>query len=404
MIRPVVQRAIAALVTAFVVAFIVLSANAAVYYVSQGMKLDAIGGVCAYYLPAAAILFLLTWLAAFFPLLSSRWLALAVGVVAGVIAGFVGVGLQVGSAYPGFLALFDQALFGLTTLALVFFLATVIVMPTLGVWINRAMRGVLAARRDKPIALVRAPASTLANGLVTHIARKKVNLDLADAQWDAYVETLQECGWRIIEVDARDDLADSVFVEDTVVILGNTAVITSPGSPSRIEETEATEATVRGLGLRIERIEHPGTLDGGDVLVVNDTVYVGRSTRTNAEGIRQLRVLARRRGYTVVAVPVVQALHLKTAASALPDGTVIGYAQALDIVSLFARFLPVPEASGANVVIIDPHTVLMSASAPKTAALVRDLGYRVITVDITEFEKLEGSVTCLSVLVGSRVR
>jgi dimethylargininase len=151
--------------------------------------------------------------------------------------------------------------------------------------------------------------------------------------------------------------------------------------------------------MRIERIEQPGTLDGGDVLVVDNTVYVGRSTRTNAEGIRQLRTLARRRGFTVVAVPVSRALHLKTAASALPDGTIIGYAKALDSVSLFSRFLPVPEPDGANVLIVDRTTVMMSAAAPKSAALVRDLGYRVITVDLTEFEKLEGSVTCLSVLI-----
>ena len=399
MIRPIGQRAIAAVVTAIVVTFVVLTANALAYYVSQGMALDTFGQVFEYYLPSGAILLLLTWLTAFLPLLSSRWWALAAGVVAGVVASFVGVGVQVASSNPDFLAFVDQALFGLTTLALVFLLATVIAMPTLGVWVNRTMREVLAERRGKPLALVRAPASTLANGLVTHVARKRVNLDLADVQWDAYVETLQECGWRIVEVDARDDLADSVFVEDTVVILGNTAIITSPGAPARVDETEGTEDVLRGLGMRIKRIEQPGTLDGGDVLVVNDTVYVGRSTRTNADGIRQLRVLARRRGFTVVAVPVARALHLKSAASALPDGTVIGYAQAFENVSLFARFLPVSEPLGASVVVLDANTVLMSASAPKTAALVRDLGYRVITVEIGEFEKLEGSVTCLSVLI-----
>jgi dimethylargininase len=399
MIRPIGQRAIAAVVTAIVVTFVVLTANALAYYVSQGMALDTFGQVFEYYLPSGAILLLLTWLTAFLPLLSSRWWALAAGVVAGVVASFVGVGVQVASSNPDFLAFVDQALFGLTTLALVFLLATVIAMPTLGVWVNRTMREVLAERRGKPLALVRAPASTLANGLVTHVARKRVNLDLADVQWDAYVETLQECGWRIVEVDARDDLADSVFVEDTVVILGNTAIITSPGAPARVEETEGTEDVLRGLGMRIERIEQPGTLDGGDVLVVNDTVYVGRSTRTNADGIRQLRVFARRQGFTVVAVPVARALHLKSAASALPDGTVIGYAQAFENVSLFARFLPVSEPLGASVVVLSANTVLMSASAPKTAALVRDLGYRVITVEIGEFEKLEGSVTCLSVLI-----
>jgi dimethylargininase len=399
MIRPVVQRVIAALVTAFVVTFIVLTVNALAFYLSRGMELDTLGQVFAYYLPSGIFLFLLTWLAAFLPLLSSRWLALAAGVVAGVLAAFVGVGVQVGSSTPGFLAFFEEALFGLTTLSLVFVLATVIVLPTLGVGINRAVRTFLADWRGKPIALVRAPASTLANGLVTHVTRKRVNLDLADAQWDSYAETLQECGWRIVEVDARDDLADSVFVGDTAVILGNTAVITSPGAPERVDETTGTEDALRALGMRIERIEQPGTLDGGDVLVVDNTVYVGRSTRTNAEGIRQLRILARRHGFTVVAVPVARALHLKTAASALPDGTIIGYAKALDNVSLFSRFLAVPEPDGANVLIVDRMTVMMSAAAPKSAALVRDLGYRVITVDLTEFEKIEGSVTCLSVLI-----
>jgi len=399
MIRPIWQRAIAAVVTAIVVTFVVLCANALAYYLAQGMALDAFGEVFAYYVPSGAILFLLTWLTAFLPLLASRWWALAAGVVVGVVAAFVGVGLQVGASNPAFLAFVEQAVFGLTTLSLVFLLATVIVMPTLGVWINRAMREVLAERRGKPLALVRAPASTLANGLVTHVARKRINLDLADAQWDAYVETLQECGWRIVEVDARDDLANSVFVKDTVVILGNTAIITSPGAPARVDETAGTEDALRDFGIRIERIEQPGTLDGGDVLVVNDTVYVGRSTRTNADGIRQLRVLARRRGFTVVAVPVARALHLTSAASALPDGTIIGYAKAFENVSLFGRFTPVPEPQGARALIVDANTVLMSASAPKTAALVRDLGYRVIPVEIGEFEKLEGSVTCLSVLI-----
>jgi dimethylargininase len=399
MIRPVWQRAIAALVTAFVVAFVVLSINALAYYVSQGLTLDAIGQVFAYYLPSAVILVVLTWLAAFFPLLTSRWMGLAVGVVAGILSGFIGVGIQVGLSHPGFLAFFDQAMLGLTTLALLFVIASVIVMPTLGVLINRALRAFLAARRGRPIALVRAPASTLADGLVTHVARKKVDLDLADAQWDAYVETLSECGWRIVEVDARDDLADSVFVEDTVVVLGNTAIITSPGAPSRVEETAGTEVTVRRLGLTVERIEEPGTLDGGDVLVVGDTVYVGSSSRTNADGIRQLRRLARRRGSTVVAVPLGRALHLKSAASALPDGTIIGFAKSFETISLFGRFLPVPEPQGATVVIVDANTVLMSSSAPQTAALVRSLGYRVITVGMSEFEKLEGSVTCLSVLI-----
>jgi dimethylargininase len=156
---------------------------------------------------------------------------------------------------------------------------------------------------------------------------------------------------------------------------------------------------MRQLGLSIEQITLPGTLDGGDVLTVGTTVYVGRGGRTNAEGIRQLRVIAARLGFTVVAVPVSKVLHLKSAVTALPDGTVIGYAKLVDDASMFDRFLPVPEAAGSHVVVLSADTVLMAASAPRSAELIRELGYTVITVDISEFEKLEGCVTCLSVLV-----
>jgi dimethylargininase len=156
---------------------------------------------------------------------------------------------------------------------------------------------------------------------------------------------------------------------------------------------------MRQLGLSIEQITLPGTLDGGDVLTVGTTVYVGRGGRTNAEGIRQLRVIAARLGFTVVAVPVSKVLHLKSAVTALPDGTVIGYAKVVDDASMFDRFLPVPEEAGSHVVVLSADTVLMAASAPGSADLIRELGYTVITVDISEFEKLEGCVTCLSVLV-----
>jgi dimethylargininase len=152
--------------------------------------------------------------------------------------------------------------------------------------------------------------------------------------------------------------------------------------------------------LRVERIVLPGTLDGGDVLKVGSTVYVGRSGRTNAEGIRQLRAIVGKLGFAVVvAVPVTKVLHLKSAVTALPDGTIIGYPAVVDDPAIFDRFLAMPEEGGAHVVALAPDTVLMAASAPASAALIADLGYRVVTVDISEFEKLEGCVTCLSMRV-----
>ncbi len=247
-------------------------------------------------------------------------------------------------------------------------------------------------------ALVRPPAATLAAGVVTHIERTPVDVDLATRQWQGYVSALTREGWQVVGAPRADGFADSVFVEDTVVVFGDLAVITSPGDPSRRGEPRGVEPVVRDLGLSVERIALPGTLDGGDVLKVGTTVYVGRGGRTNAEGIRQLRGILVPRGYTVVAVPVSRVLHLKTAVTALPDGTVVGHPSVVDEPSIFGRFLGLPE-EGAAVVLLDDSSVLMASSVPRSAALIADLGYRVVTVDIGEFEKLEGCVTCLSVRI-----
>jgi len=135
------------------------------------------------------------------------------------------------------------------------------------------------------------------------------------------------------------------------------------------------------------------------VLKVGRTVYVGRGGRTNAEGVAALRAILRPLGWSVVAVPLTKALHLKSAVTALPDGTVIGWEPVVDEPRIFPSFLPMPEEPGAHVVVLDDDTLLMAASAPRSAELLRGLGYTVVTVDVSEFEKLEGCVTCLSVRV-----
>ncbi|MFJ6663215.1 dimethylargininase [Streptomyces sp. NPDC091383] len=246
-------------------------------------------------------------------------------------------------------------------------------------------------------ALVRRPSPCLAEGLVTHVERQKVDVGLATEQWEAYVEALRAHGWETFEVEPADDCPDSVFVEDAVVVFRNVALITRPGSATRRPETAGVEEAVAGLGCSVNWIWDPGTLDGGDVLKVGDTVYVGRSGRTDAAGVQQLRAAFEPLGARVVAVPVSKVLHLKSAVTALPDGTVIGHIPKVDRPSLFPGFLSVPEESGAHALLLGGHKLLMAASAPKTAELLTDLGYEVVTVDIGEFEKLEGSVTCLSV-------
>jgi dimethylargininase len=246
-------------------------------------------------------------------------------------------------------------------------------------------------------ALVRRPSPRLAEGLVTHIEREKVDVELAQEQWEAYAESLRAHGWETIEVDPEDDCPDSVFVEDAVVMYKNVALIARPGAESRREETAGVEEAVARLGCSVNWIWEPGTLDGGDVLKVGDTIYVGRSGRTNAAAIQQLRAVFEPLGARVVAVPVTRVLHLKSAVTALPDGTVIGHVPLVDKPALFPGFLPVPEESGAHVVLLGAGKLLMAASAPKTAELLTDLGHEPVLVDIGEFEKLEGCVTCLSV-------
>jgi dimethylargininase len=246
-------------------------------------------------------------------------------------------------------------------------------------------------------ALIRRPGPRLADGLVTHIERAAVDTELAVEQWEAYGEALRAHGWETVEVEPADDCPDAVFVEDTVVMYRNVALISRPGAESRRAETAAVEETVAALGCSVNWIWEPGTLDGGDVLKIGDTIYVGRGGRTNAAGVQQLRAAFEPLGARVVSVPVTKVLHLKTAVTALPDGTVVGHIPMMDTPSLFGRFLPVPEESGAHVVLLGGNKLLMAASAPKTAELYASLGYEPVVVDISEFEKLEGCVTCLSV-------
>ena len=244
---------------------------------------------------------------------------------------------------------------------------------------------------------MRRPSPRLADGLLTHIERSSVDATSAAKQWEGYVGAFVGAGWRVTEVEPVPECPDSVFVEDTVVVYGDLAVIARSGAVERRSETQGTEKAVAELGYRIAHIEAPGVLDGGDVLKHAGTVYVGRSGRTNADGIRQLTEYLAPFGATVIAVPLTKALHLKSAVTALPDGTIIGYEPVVDDPTVFPMFLPVPEEPGAHVVLLGDGKLLMSSGAPETAALLQARGYEPVLVDIGEFEKLEGCVTCLSV-------
>lgn len=258
--------------------------------------------------------------------------------------------------------------------------------------------GERAGTAVRGVALVRPPGPRLAEGLVTHLPRTPVDLERARAQHAGYVAALAAAGWDVRPVRPAEDCPDAVFVEDTVVVCGGLAVLTRPGAPTRRPEVAGTAQAVAALGLPVARIEPPGVLDGGDVLQIGTTVYVGLGGRTDAGGADQLRAHLATVGRTVVGVPLGRVLHLKSAATALPDGTVLALPELLGRVP-FPSVREAPEPAGCHVLPLGGDRVLLAASAPRTADLLRAWGFTPVPVDIGEFEKLEGSVTCLSVLV-----
>ncbi|OUE26459.1 N(G),N(G)-dimethylarginine dimethylaminohydrolase [Clavibacter michiganensis] len=321
--------------------------------------------------------------------------AAIVGALVGSLIGALGQGATLTGDIVGPLL---ETILGLN---LMFVLGVSLASVLLGrrLWSRLAGAGSDHVERER-IALVRIPSARLADGELTHLDRRPVDSELADQQWERYVLALEENGWTTREVPPADDHPDSVFVEDALIVLGSTAVLLTSGADSRRGERTGAERALEDTDLTVTSIDLPATVDGGDVLQVGRTVYVGASGRTNAAGIRRLREIARPLGYSVVGVPVSRTLHLKSQVTALPDGTVIGYEPLVDDPRLFPSFLPVPEAEGAAVVALDEDTLLISAAAPRTADLLRGLGYEIVAVDISEFEKLEGCVTCLSVRIG----
>lgn len=252
-----------------------------------------------------------------------------------------------------------------------------------------------------PRALVRDVSPHLADAELTFLADRSIDPDRAAAQHDGYVNLLRTLGHEVVRVDPTPDHPDGTFVEDAVVVVDDLAVLTRPGAESRRGEVASVREAVRGLGLRTHDVVDPGTIDGGDVLQVGRHVFVGLGGRTNGEGVEQLRAALSPLGRTVVPVEVTGCLHLKSGATALPDGTVVAVSSWLDTTAFSAAGLTVveaPEHAGADL-LLSGDRVVVSAAAPLTAELVRQRGFEAHPVAIDELEKAECGVTCLSVLV-----
>lgn len=249
------------------------------------------------------------------------------------------------------------------------------------------------------IAITRAVSRALERCELSHLPRRPIDLALARRQHAAYEQALRDAGCAVRQLAELPDHADSVFVEDTVVVLDEVAILTRPGAPSRRDEVDSMAAALAGLRKSV-RMQAPATLDGGDVLRLGRTLYVGASARSNAEGIGQLRELVAPFGYRVVAAPMRDCLHLKTAVTQVAPGLLLLNPDWVDAAG-FPGFETIPvdpgEPFAANAVRAGDR-VIHPASCPRTAQRLRALGLQVCSVDMSETEKAEGGVTCCSVV------
>lgn len=251
-----------------------------------------------------------------------------------------------------------------------------------------------------PLAITREISPRFNECELTHIERKPIDLNIARTQHRGYVDALKQLGCTVLELPAEAGLPDSVFVEDTAFILPHTAVITRPGADSRKPETESI-AQALSPHIKLVHIHEPATLDGGDVLVLGKNIFIGLSTRSNDEAIRQLRELLGRDGYTVTGIPLHDCLHLKSAVTRVDDNTLLINKDWVDT-SYFDDYqlieIDPSEPEAANCLPIG-SSIIYSASFPKTRAKLEARGYTVFSVEVDELAKAEGAVTCCSLVL-----
>lgn len=249
------------------------------------------------------------------------------------------------------------------------------------------------------LAITRGVSARLAEGELSFVAREPIDLALARTQHRRYVEALRALGCTVRELPADDDLADSVFVEDTAVVVDELAVVTRPGAPSRRGETASIAAALAAYRPLREILE-PGTLDGGDVLVIGRRVFVGASARSNADGIAQLREALAPHGYRVQGVALRDCLHLKSAVTAVAADTVLVNPDWVDTrpFDAFRQIRIDPSEPHAANTLRLPQGLIQPACFPRTRQRLEAAGIVVTGVDLSELQKAEGAVTCCSLV------
>ncbi len=246
-------------------------------------------------------------------------------------------------------------------------------------------------------AIVKTPAPTMIKG-ITHAGLGEPNYELALNQHKNYINALGACGLLVTELPADAAYPDSCFIEDPAIITPHCAIITNPGAASRNGETTTIKQALSEKFQHIHEINSPGTLDGGDVMMVGSHFYIGLSARTNQAGAEQLIEFLKLHELTGSMIEMAEVLHLKTGVSYLEQNHLLvsgEFVHKPEFSSFDKIEIAATESYAANCIWIN-GTVILPAGFPQTLAQLKSAGFKVLTVNVSEFEKLDGGLSCLS--------
>lgn len=248
--------------------------------------------------------------------------------------------------------------------------------------------------------IVRKPGKSICNGITSAPELGKPDYEKALKQHENYIEALKKCGVNVTVLESLEDFPDSCFVEDTAVLTKKCAIISNPGANSRNKEPEFMVETIKKFYSedKIEYIKAPGTLEGGDVMMVGDHFYVGKSARTNEDGIKQFIEILNKYGLTGSEIPLEKVLHLKTGVNYIENNNMLisgEFINKKDFEIYNKIIVPEDESYGANCIWVN-ETVIIPKGYPKIEKAIKDIGYKVLVTDTSEFKKIDGGLSCLS--------
>ena len=247
-------------------------------------------------------------------------------------------------------------------------------------------------------AIVRTPGRSIVEGLSDSKTLGLPNYDQAIIQHQSYIDVLTKCGLDVLVLEPCEEYPDSTFVEDVALITPNCVIITRPGAPSRRGEVHEIEFVLKQKFNNIEAIEAPGTIEGGDIMMVGDHYYIGLSERTNIEGAKQMIQILTKYGMSGSTISLKNVLHLKTGLSYLEENNLVVCGEFIKDSSLegYNRIeIPEQESYAANCIWVN-ESVIIPLGYPTTKQRIKNAGYPVIETDVTEFQKLDGGLSCLS--------